>query len=373
MRCRFSVLLLLCILTVGARAQNDPAPLVNIGDHAPPLRLRGWVKGEPVERFSEGRIYVLEFWATWCRPCIAAMPHLSALAGEYRERVTVLGIDVNENKTVSMGKLKAFVDSMGDRMDFRVAAEDSNFMVSGWLDDTGEKSHGIPRTFVVDGEGRLVWMGYPTELDGVLPKVVNNTWDIKQALAKRNENRRLAALDDSLNYEFRGYLGGEYKAGDRRKADSLLLWINEIVKKEPKLKYAPSVAFNTFSALLQTDPHKAYEFGEMAMVTPTYEAPNYRLIYGPIEMYADKLSLSAEIYRLGAEAYQMDIDHRPYFDSDAFARLYHGQAAMYWRAKDRSKAIEASQKAIDMLKSGKGFSRSRLVALETQLQGYKGN
>ena len=110
-------------------------PLLNIGDPAPALRVRGWVKGEPVERFEKGKVYVLEFWATWCRPCIAAMPHLSALAGEYKDRVTFLGIDVYEKKTV--GKIKAFVDSMGKRMDFRVAAEDSDLMVAGWLVDTG--------------------------------------------------------------------------------------------------------------------------------------------------------------------------------------------------------------------------------------------
>jgi thiol-disulfide isomerase/thioredoxin len=334
--------------------------------------VSGWVKGEPVERFEKGKVYVLEFWATWCKGCIAAMPHLSVLAGKYKDRVTVLGIDVYEKKTVSMGKIKAFVDSMGQRMDIRVAADDSGLMVAGWLVNTGEKMHGIPRTLVVDGEGRLAWMGFPWELGEVLPKIVNNTWDIKEALATRNENRRLAALDDSLSYEFRGYLGGEYKAGDRRKADSLLLWIDGIVKKEPKLKYAPSIAFNTFSALLQTDPHKAYEFAKMEMVTLTYEELNYQLIYGPIETYSDKLNLPAEIYRLGAEVYQVDIDHRPYFDSDALAWLYEGMAVFYWRANDRAKAIKAGQKAIDMLKSGKGVAKSRLVTYESRLQEYKG-
>jgi thiol-disulfide isomerase/thioredoxin len=372
MRCHFWLLLLLCIMAFAVRAQDEPAPSLNIGDPAPPLRLRGWVKGEPVEKFERGKVYVLEFWATWCRPCIAVMPHLSALAGENKDRVTVLGIDVYENKNVSLGKIRAFVDSMGQRMDFRVAAEDSDLMVAGWLADTGEKRHGIPRTFVVDGEGRLAWMGYPTELDGVLSKIVNNTWDIKKALAERNEKRRLAALDDSLNFEFRGYLGEGYKTGDRRKPDSILLWIDEIVKKEPKLKYAPSIAVNTFSALLRTDPHKAYEFGKVAMVTPSYEDPNYHLFYGTIGMYMDSVSFPAEIYELGGEAYQMDIDHRPYFDSNAFARLYHEMAAFYWRANDRAKAIEAAQKAVDMLKGGKSFSKSRLVAYESQLQEYRG-
>ncbi|HEY4288358.1 MAG TPA: TlpA disulfide reductase family protein [Puia sp.] len=372
MRCRFGVLLLLCVVTTAVRAQENRAPSVSIGDPAPALRLRGWVKGEAVEQFEKGKVYVLEFWATWCRPCIAAMPHLSAVAREYEERVTVLSIDVYENKLVSLGKIKAFADSMGNRMDFQVAAEDSNFMVAGWLDDTGEKRHGIPRTFIVDGEGRLVWMGYPTGLDSVLAKVVSRTWDIKGALAKRKEDRRLAELDDSLGFEFAGYLGGAYKAGDRRKADSLLLWIDKIIKKEPKLQYAPFVGVNTFSALLLTDPHKAYEFGKVAMVTPTYEEPNYHLFYGSIGIYSDSLHLPAEIYELGAEAYQLDLDHRPYKDNDVFARLYHEQAALYWRANDGPKAIEAAQKAIDMLKSGGGFSKSRLVAYESQLQEYKG-
>lgn len=340
-------------MTIAVRAQDEEAPLLDIGDPAPPLRLRGWVKGEPVERFEKGKVYVLEFWATWCRPCIAAMPHLSVLAGEYRDRVTVLGIDVYESKTASLGKIKAFVDSMGRRMDFRVAAEDSDLMVAGWLVGTGEKTQGIPRTFVVDGEGRLAWMGYPTKLEAVLPKILDNTWDIKAVKLKRSENRRLAALDDSLGFEFAGYKSDYYKASDRRKADSILLWVDEIIKKEPKLKYAPFVAVNTFSALLQTDPHKAYEFGKAEMVTPSYEEPNYHLIYSPIEMYSDKFVLPAEVYRLGAEACQMDIDHRPYFDSDAFARLYRRMAVFYWRANDRAKAMEAAQKAIDMKKKGK--------------------
>ena len=47
-------------------------------------------------------------------------------------------------------------------------------------------------------------------------------------------------------------------------------------------------------------------------------------------------------------------------------------AACYWRANDRSKAIEAAQKAIDLLKSGKGLAKKSLVAYESQLQEYKG-
>ena len=85
MRPNFQLLLLLCVIAIATRAQNEQHPSLNIGDPAPPLRIREWIKGEPVQGFEKGHVYILEFWATWCRPCIAAMPHLSALA-EKRKR-----------------------------------------------------------------------------------------------------------------------------------------------------------------------------------------------------------------------------------------------------------------------------------------------
>ena len=89
-------LLLLNLLTVATHGQDDPPPSVNIGDAAPPLRVRAWLKGNPIQQFEKGRIYVVEFWATWCHPCKVAMPHLSELAREYRNKVTFLGIDVTK-------------------------------------------------------------------------------------------------------------------------------------------------------------------------------------------------------------------------------------------------------------------------------------
>ncbi len=379
-RLSFHLLLLLCI-TVTIHAQNDQSTLLNIGDPAPPLRVREWIKGTPVQRFEKDNVYVVEFWATWCKPCAAAMPHLSVLASKYKDKVTILGIDIYEKKNTSMEKVKAFVDSAWHRMDFHMAVEDSNFMETGWLDASGERKHGIPRSFVVDAEGRIAWIGYPKDLDEVLPKIVNRVWDINEALDKWNLDKYLAELDDSAREELFGYVGDAFKPGDLEgnalkpddlgKPDSALSIINEMVRKEPRLKYAPLIAFYTFSFLLITDPHKAYEYGRVALATHSYDDPAYNLIIGSIESYSDKLDLPAEIYQLGAEAYQAEIDHLPYPEIVNLSNRYHKMAEWYWIANNKSKAIEAEQKAIESLKNEKDFSEIELAAFELRLQQYK--
>jgi len=269
-----------------------------------------------------------------------------------------------------MEKVRAFVDSMGDRMDFQIAADDSNIMATGWLYGFGEGS-GIPKSFVVDSNGRLAWIGHPTQLDGILPRIVNGTWDIKEALRQRNENRRLAALDDSLSFELMRYSDDPLKVGDLGKPDSALLLIAEIIKREPGLKYAPLMVSHTLISLLKTNPHEAYEYGKVAMVTSTYQEPAYRQIYGAIELYSDKLHLPAEVYRLGAEAYQQEIDHRLFPEAVSISGFYHKMAEFYWRAGDKAKAVTAAQKAIEVLSTKKDFSKTDMASFRSQLQRYK--
>jgi thiol-disulfide isomerase/thioredoxin len=153
MKSKFKLLLLFCTIVFTARAQQDHPPLFNLGDPAPPLRVGVWLKGTPVQGFEKGKVYVIEFWATWCRPCMAAMPHLSALARKYKHKLTVVAIEAYESeayKKKSVGQVKTLVDSMGRRMDFNVATEDTNFTVHDWIEARGQKGEGIPRTFVVN-------------------------------------------------------------------------------------------------------------------------------------------------------------------------------------------------------------------------------
>lgn len=169
-----------------------PATTLKVGDRAPELAIERWVKGEPVTGFEKGRVYVVEFWATWCGPCIAGMPHISELQKEYKEKgVTVIGVNIwDEPKNVD-----PFMKDRGDKpkgddlMGYTVAVEKKDnaddprngVMSRTWMKAAGR--NGIPSAFVVDQAGTVAWIGHPAQMDKPLEQIVAGKWDIKKAAA----------------------------------------------------------------------------------------------------------------------------------------------------------------------------------------------
>jgi thiol-disulfide isomerase/thioredoxin len=169
-----------------ARADED-APHLTIGDAAPPIDVAHWIKGvtmdprgrfEPVTHFGDGRVYVLEFWATWCGPCRAGMPHLSEVQERFADTVTVIGVsDETLPKVVDFlfqtdrgdGKVE------NDRMRYVVATDPDASVKRDYFLAAGQE--GIPCAFIIGRTGEVEWIGHPIRIDEPLQAVVAGTWD----------------------------------------------------------------------------------------------------------------------------------------------------------------------------------------------------
>ena len=181
---RLLLALLLAILATTASAvrAGDSRPelgSLRIGAAAPAVAASKWVKGEPVAAFEKGKVYAIEFWATWCGPCIAAMPHVRDLQEKHHAAgfrvVSVTGADPNN----TLEKVEKFVARKGDGMNYTVAFDDETRTRDAYLRGTARS--GIPATFLVDREGRLAWLGHPKDVDRPLEQILAGTWDIDAA------------------------------------------------------------------------------------------------------------------------------------------------------------------------------------------------
>ncbi len=128
---------------VGLRV-GDPAPALAV-DHFLQAPADASLQGE----LAKGRVVVLEFWATWCGPCIAAFPHLNRLAEELKdEAVTIIAVTDDP-----VEKLQRFLSSNPLRtwiaVDRRRSSWKSYDVVS------------IPHTVVITPDGKVAAITYP--------------------------------------------------------------------------------------------------------------------------------------------------------------------------------------------------------------------
>ena len=179
-----------------AVATAAAAPKLKVGDPAPTLQVSKWVQGDPVTGFERDKVYIVEFWATWCGPCKVSIPHLNELHNKLKDKgVVFIGQDVMEEEAEK--DVPKFVRSMGTNMTYRVALDDKSkdkegAMSASWMQ--AAEQGGIPTAFVVDKKGSVVWIGHPMELEeSLLLNVVAGTFDEKAAAAEHAEKERKQA------------------------------------------------------------------------------------------------------------------------------------------------------------------------------------
>lgn len=129
--------LLLMVFAAGCDRGAKP-PLV--GDTAPAFTVKDDDRSVSLEQFR-GKVVVLNFWATWCPPCVEEMPSLVQLQKRMGDRVVVLGVSNDTNKQAYDNFLKQYGV---DFLTVRDPRAHSNALYG---------TRGLPETFVIDQGG----------------------------------------------------------------------------------------------------------------------------------------------------------------------------------------------------------------------------
>ena len=157
----------------GAADDQRDHEFLTIGDPAPDLDIAHWLKGSEIESFQSGHVYVINFWATWCKFCQAEMPSLSRLQQDYEAYdVHVVGVSYEKLQTVYSFLQRGCWDQ---KTQYSIAADPDRSVMKAYM--VAAAIGEVPTTFVVGREGVLEWIGHPSGAADVLRAVADNSWD----------------------------------------------------------------------------------------------------------------------------------------------------------------------------------------------------
>ena len=131
------------------QVENDLHALDIRGQKAPEVPVETWITTPPPS--TEGKYVLVDFWATWCGPCIMSLDMAEPLHAQFEDKLVSMAVsDEPPAKVEAMGKKKGWKQHIGTDTQGRTKS--------------ALKVRGIPHAFLADPNGTVIWQGHPAEL-----------------------------------------------------------------------------------------------------------------------------------------------------------------------------------------------------------------
>lgn len=137
------------------------------------LAFNDAVTGSAVDmKGLKGKVVVIDFWATWCGPCVAEMPRMKELYGKYKDQgVEFIGVSLDQpEEDGGLDALKKFVAE-------KEVPWPQYYQGKGWESDFSRSwgINAIPAMFVVDQEGNLFSTEARENLESIIPDLLKKS------------------------------------------------------------------------------------------------------------------------------------------------------------------------------------------------------
>ncbi len=205
----------LALLSMFTNSSAKAEPGLRIGDKAPALDIEHWLslgddQFKPVKKFEANKVYIVEFWATWCGPCIMSMPHLAELQHQYADKGLQI-ISVTSDKPAAIAKLLEKEAKNANAPDKTYSDVTQHYCLASDPDESTQADYQdaarqttIPSAFIVGRDGKIEWIGNPYGMDEPLQQIIEGTWDRQAFAVVFDDEQRVIDLQEQMNLIVQG-------------------------------------------------------------------------------------------------------------------------------------------------------------------------
>jgi len=193
---------ILTFLTIGnANAQSN----IKVNEKAPTINITNWIENVPNDKNLNDKYIVLEFWATWCGPCIAAVPHINSIQKEFNQK-DLYYISITDESV-------AKVERSLKRINFNsIVVTDLTKKTQINFGDGVKGLDAYPLTVLIDKTGIIKWIGEPKNLNSEIMSTFlansnteNTDYSLEKNLIQKEQNPILNFKNLLKNNEVKYY------------------------------------------------------------------------------------------------------------------------------------------------------------------------
>lgn len=330
--------------TMAVYGQEEAAAPFGVGSKAPALDIEHWVSNgngafKPVTKFEDGTVYIVEFWATWCGPCIMSMPHLAETQDKYKDKKVQL-ISVSDEDLETVNEFLERTVRGEDEKTYRqltssycLTTDPDQSVFEAYMTAAGQ--NGIPTAFIVGKKGEIEWIGHPMEMDEPLEQIVADSWD-RAAYQKKMEAEQ--ATQRAIQAVITKLQSGEFEEG--------LTLLDKLISETKDPQMAMQLQGFKLSVMMQTgtEESKLIPVAKEVLKSMASEPMAFNNLAWAISeqasagVFSDKAFLAevAAMSEKAAEAGPKEDDWQ----------IWDTAGHLYYQAGNLDKAIETQRKAV---------------------------
>ena len=164
---------------------------IKLGDKAPNINITGWIQNQPKNTFLKDKFVVIDFWATWCAPCLASMSHMNTLVEENKVKNNLIFLAMSDEAKEKILPVLSRVSFKASVVTDTTHFTQDNFEVTS-----------IPNCIIIDDKGFVRWTGNPIELTNDIIQDILAQKKLEIANNEKNTSGDFAKQYDSLSHEY---------------------------------------------------------------------------------------------------------------------------------------------------------------------------